>query len=88
MKGFALSISLLSCGSCGGAGGRGGGGGMLAGGGSSRSSQSGPPPCRICSRSHTSPMNEKRVQVTTKQPWNMSEATLSVDNMSRGRVST
>lgn len=44
------------------------------------SSQSGPPPCRICSLSQTRLMKAHRVQVTTKQPWKQSEARFSLQN--------
>ena len=42
------------------------------------SSQSGPPPCRICSRSQTRLMKAHSVQVTTKQPWKQSDAKFSL----------
>ena len=42
------------------------------------SSQSGPPPCIICSRSQTRLMNVHSVHVTIKQPWKQSESRFSL----------
>ena len=52
---------------------------------SSGSSQTGPPPCRICSRSQTRPMKARRVRVTTAQPCRMSASMFSVLNTLMGR---
>lgn len=46
---------------------------------SSCSNQSGPPPCKICSRNHTKLMKAHRVQVTTKQPWKQSDTIFSLE---------
>ena len=46
------------------------------------SSHSGPPPWRICSRSHTRPIKANKVKVTTATPWRISAPIFSLQRKS------